>query len=170
MKTINLSILMLAIIYLLAVQAASAQDRNPPTTTKETGATAVEQTMNANVEEQIKALHEEARQAAFKGDTTWQEKYLVDDIVGIGPDGKMVTKEQMIQMRKSGRVKFEQLEERDVKIRLYGETAILNATVFVREIIDGKLFSGHHSASFVFVKQKGIWKEIGFQQTPVLEK
>jgi hypothetical protein len=157
MKNVRTLATALVAISLLAVSAAWGQGDKEPSS------------KNSNVEQQIRTLHEQMRQATLKGDTRLQEQYFVDDIIGIGPDGKMVTKDQMIQMRKSGRVKFEVLREHDVKVRVYGNTVIMNASVSVRETIDGKPFAGGQSATFVFVKQQGIWKEIGFQVTPLLE-
>ena len=120
-----------------------------------------------NVEEQIKTLQEEGRQAALKGDTSFLEKYLADDYIGVGGDGRVFTKTESIQRRKSGAVKIESIDELALKIRMYGDTAVVNSLASVRGIIDGKPLTGDSRATFVWVKQKGIWKEVAFQLTPV---
>jgi hypothetical protein len=156
MKTIRAAMCLLSTLCCFSISASSGAQQ---TTTK-----------GADVEKQIRILHEQMRQAALSGNTIIQEKYVVDDIVGIGPDGKMVTKDQMILMRKSGRVKFGAINERNVKVRVYGDTVIMDAVVSVNETIDGKAYTGEHAATFVFVKQAGAWKEVAFEQTPMLQK
>jgi hypothetical protein len=117
--------------------------------------------------EQIEALHEEGRKAALKGDTSFLEKYLADDYIGIGGDGRVFTKTESIQRRKSGAVKIESIDELAVKVRMYGGTAVVNSLASVRGTIDEKPITGDSRASFVWVKQNGNWKEVAFQTTPV---
>lgn len=120
-----------------------------------------------SVEQQIKALHEQGRQAALKGDASFSEKYLTDDYVAIGGDGSMMTKDQIIQMLKSGAIKYEAIDEREVKVRVYGGTAIVNGLASIKITVNGTPISGDHRATFVWVKQKGNWKEASFQATRV---
>jgi hypothetical protein len=99
MKGARSIMLLLIAVALLAAPAAWGQGENPPASTKKGG---------GSVEQQIKALHEQSRQAALKGDVSFLEKYLSDDYVGIAPDGSIETKDQSIQMRKSGAIKYSQ--------------------------------------------------------------
>jgi len=124
-------------------------------------------TGGGNVEQEIKNLQDEGREAALKGDTSFQEKRLVDDYVGIDADGRMLTKDEAIQRRKSGAVKYESIDQREAKIRVYGDTAVLNSLASVKGTSDGKPFSGSFRTTFVYVKQKGDWKQASFQTTQV---
>src|SRR5260370_42272949 len=114
MKSAKSSALVLVAIPVLAASAAGGQGGNAPARTKESGATsghgmtAVEQTAKGSggsVEQQIKTLHEQSRQAALKGDASFLEKYLTDNYVGIGGDGRKMPKEQNNQRLKSGALK-----------------------------------------------------------------
>lgn len=151
---------------------AWGQGGNPPANTKESGKTsgrgmtAVEQTF-PNVEERIKSLQEKSRKAVLKGDASFLEKYLADDYVGIDGKGAIVTKAQAIQDLKSGAVKYESIDVHDTKIRTYGNTAIVNSLASVKLTVDGKPISGDFRGTFVWVKQKGNWKRVAFQSTPV---
>jgi hypothetical protein len=115
--------------------------------------------------EQVKVLHEQGRQAALNADTTFFQKYLADDYVGVLGDGSLVTKDQNIQMLKSGAIKYEVIDERDVKLRIYENAAIVDVLVSVKMIVNGKPINGDHRATFVWVKQQGGWKEISSQVT-----
>ncbi len=176
MRKLNLILLGVIAICLLATPFALGQGGNPPASTKESGATsgkgmtAVEQTGKGkagNVEQEIKTLQEQGRQAALKGDPSFAEKHFADNYLGVGGDGQMRTKAEVIQMYKSGAIKYESIDERNVKIRTYGDTAIVNAEAMVKFTLNGKPTSGDFRAIFVWVKEKGGWKEVAFQVTPV---
>lgn len=158
---------------LLFVPLARGQGGNPPASTKESGQTsgrgytAVEQTFKENVEQQVKTLQEQGRQAALKGDTSFLEKYLADDYVGIGGNGQFRTKAEAIESYKSGALKYEAIDVRNQKIRTYGDTAIVNSEASVRLTLDGKPISGDYRTTFVYVKRQGNWKQVAFQSTPV---
>ena len=79
----------------------------------------------------------------------------------------MFTKTESIQRRKAGAVKIESIDELAVNVRMYGDTAIVNSLASVRGMIDGKPLTGDSRATFVWVKEKGNWKEVAFQVTPV---
>jgi ketosteroid isomerase-like protein len=158
MKSGRPIMLLLIAVALLAAPAAWGQGENPPASSKKGG---------GSVEQQIKALHEQSRQAALKGDVSFLEKYLSDDYVGIAPDGSISTKDQAIQMLKSGAIKYDVIDEREVKVRVYGGTAIVNGLASLKLTVNGTPISGDHRATFVWVKQKGNWKEVSFEGTRV---
>src|SRR5438045_3310739 len=93
---------------------------------------------SSTAEEQVKVLHEQGRQAALNADTSFFQKYLADDYVGVSGDGSMVTKDQQIQMLKSGAIKYEVIDERDVKLRFYGSAAIVDVLASVKMLVNGR--------------------------------
>jgi Domain of unknown function (DUF4440) len=156
--------------------SAWGQGDNPPASTMESGQTSghgytgVEQTSQGNVEEQIRTLHEQGRQAALKGDARFFEDYLAVSYFGVAGDGRLRTKAQTIQDLKSGGVKYESIDERDVKVNTYGNTAIVYSTASVKLIGNGKPIGGDYRATFVYAKQGGNWREVAFQTTPVAQE
>ena len=169
----TISILTFGVLALgVCVLPARGQGGNPPADTKASkdtsghGMTAVEQTY-PTVKEQINKLQEESRQAALKGDTSFLEKYLSDDYVGIDGSGAPVTKDQAIQELKSGAIKYESIDVHDTKIRAYGNIAIVESLASVKLTSNGKPISGDYRATFVWVKHRGTWKRVAFQATRV---
>ena len=152
---------------------AWGQGGNPPASTKESGQTSghgytgVEQGSPENVEQQIRTLHDQGRQAALKGDVGFFEKHMAAGYFGIGGDGKLRTKAESIQDFKSGDIKYESIDERDVKVNTYGNTAVVNSVASVKMTANGKPVGGDYRATFVYVKQGGDWREVAFQSTPV---
>jgi uncharacterized protein (TIGR02246 family) len=147
MKSVELTALVLVTICLLVVPLAWSQ--------------------GGNIEEQIKTLQTQLVQAVQKGDTSIFEKYYARDCYIIHGDGKQTTKAEEIEDFKSGALKYESIDIRDQKIRIYGDTAVVNSLASVKATVKGKLVSGDLRAIFVWVKLKGSWKEVAFQTTPV---
>jgi ketosteroid isomerase-like protein len=79
------------------------------------------------------------------------------------------TKAESVQDLKSGGIKYESIAERDVKVNSYGNTAIVNSVASVKLISNGKPVAGDYRATFVYVKQRGSWREVAFQSTPVTQ-
>jgi len=153
---------------------AWAQGGNPPASTAESeatsghGMTAVEQTYNSNVEAQIKSLHEQGRQAALKDDAGFFEKDLANQYFEIGPDGRLRTKAEAIENLKSQGAKYEAIDERDVRVNMYGgNAAVLNSMASIKGTIEGKPVNGEYRATSMYVREGRNWKEVAFQLTPV---
>lgn len=152
---------------------AWGQGENPPASTKAVGQTSghgvtlVEMSGQRNVEQQIRALHDQGRQAALKGDASFFEEHMTAGYFGIGGDGRLRTKAEAIQDLKSGGIKYESIDERDVKVDTYGDTAIVNSMAAVKLTSNGKPIGGDYRATFVYVKQGGTCREVAFQATPV---
>jgi ketosteroid isomerase-like protein len=119
-----------------------------------------------SVERQIETLHEQGRQAALGGDSSFLEKYLTQDYVGIDRDGNKITKRQAIEMVKSA-FKYQAIDEHEVTVHVYGDTAIVNVLASVKLTVNEKLVSGDDRAIFVWVKQQGKWGEVFSQITRV---
>jgi len=121
---------------------------------------------DASAENQIKALSDQLAQAYIKGDTSFWEKYLADDYIGVYASGQKYTKSESVQ---PGALKYESFDVRESKIRVYGNTAVVNqltsATGTVRK--DGKPFTGLYRTTRVWVKEKDGWKLVSFQSTQV---
>lgn len=173
---LTISIVIGSLVLSVCSLSAWGQGGNPPAFTKESGQTSghgytgVEQTFQENVEQQIKTLHDQGQQAALKGDASFFEAHLAASYFGIGGDGRLRTKAESIQDLKSGGVKYESIDERDVKVNTYGNTAVVNSTASVKLTSNGKSIGGDYRATFVYVKQGGNWKEVAFQATPVVQE
>ncbi len=175
MKSVKPVIFVLFAFSLLVASLVWGQGANPPASTKESGTsghgmTAAEQTSQSSggtVEEEMKALQGQLRQATLKGDTSFFEEYWADDYVAIHGDGKLSTKAQEIENFKSGAIKYESIEVREAKIRTYGDTVVAIWLGSVKATINGKPYSGDFRNTRVWVKQNGNWRIVVFQTTRV---
>jgi len=120
-----------------------------------------------NAEQQIKTLLDQTIAAQLKADTKFFEKIDADDYTTIRGDGSVLTKAQEIEGFKSGVIKYEAADLKDVKVRVYGNTAITTVLLTISNIRNGKPYSGTIRSTRVWVKQQGNWKCVANQATRV---
>jgi ketosteroid isomerase-like protein len=114
--------------------------------------------MGGNVEEELVGLAHEWDRAMVQNDVDAIGRYMADDWTIIGSDGSMSDKETFLGLVKSGTLSHDVMESEDVRVRVYGETAVLLS----RGVSGGK-YQGHpfrelEQSSNVFVKQGGRWR------------
>src|SRR5579859_4448102 len=79
-----------------------------------------------NVAEQtLQKLTADWASAELQGDTAFLDHILTDDFVGTGPRGFMLSKDEWLQRITSGDLEYEQFSWDDVKVRNYGDAAIV---------------------------------------------
>jgi hypothetical protein len=122
-----------------------------------------------NAEQQVKKVADEINTAMLKADTNSLEKLLADDFTAVHSDGTLFTKAQEIEYVKSGVLKYEAVDVKDLKIRAYGKTAVVTGLVFFKGTINDKSYSGTNRPTRVWVKQSGTWKCVSYQVTRVTQ-
>ena len=120
-----------------------------------------------NAEQQIKTLVDQVRAATLKADTDFLDKVLADGYTAVRGDGSVLTKAQLIEGYKSGSIKYEAIDIKDLQIKVYGHTAVSTTLGFSKNIRNGKPYSGTTRTTTVWVKQKGSWKCVAYQTTRV---
>jgi len=121
-----------------------------------------------NAEQQIKELVDQHIAALMKEDTNSLEKLLADDCTIIRGDGSFSTKAQEIANVKSGSLKTASTDIQDLKIRVYGNTAVATMLVFFKGTTpSGSPVNSNVRNTRVWVKQQGNWKLVSFQATRV---
>jgi len=120
-----------------------------------------------NVEQSIKGLMEQVRQANLKGDVATFDKLLTDDYIWIMSDGTTGTKAEVLENFKSGKLKFDAVDVSDMRVRVYGDTALVNGTVNVKGHFGDADISGQYRFVRVWVKRKGQWQSVSLQNTRV---
>src|SRR5207237_2265957 len=121
----------------------------------------------ANVEEELKKLETDRAAAAVKGDVATLEKQTSDDYTFINLYGQMSDKSQMVNNFKTGRTKITSNEVSDMKVRVYGNTAVITGKADVAGTMAGKDTKGQIMFTRVYVKKGGSWQSVAFQQTLV---
>jgi hypothetical protein len=125
---------------------------------------------NTNVQEELKKLENDRAQAVLKGNTTALDPMTADDYTVINISGQPLTKAQLFEAIKSGELKYDQLENDEIRVRVYGDTAVLSGRTTQKGQFKGKDISGQIRFTRVYVKQHGKWQAVAAQATRITEQ
>jgi ketosteroid isomerase-like protein len=118
-----------------------------------------------DVQEQIKKLEMERAAAVVKADVATLDKTTSDDYVLINMNGRMTGKSEMIAGFKSGQSKLTSEDLSDLKVRVYGNTAVITGKADVKGTLGGTDATGQILFTRVWVKKDGRWQSTSLQQT-----
>jgi ketosteroid isomerase-like protein len=110
-------------------------------------------------------LEKQFAQAVANNDTEAIDRFLADDWIIVEPDGGMIDKSRFLEVIKSGALSHEMMESDDLRIRLYGNTAIVTALTRSKGKFMGQDFSSCERATDIFVKQDDRWRCVLTQLT-----
>jgi ketosteroid isomerase-like protein len=117
--------------------------------------------------QEIRALQARLTEAFLKSDTAFLERYLAEDYTATYVSGQTYTKAQVIEAFRSGATRYESIEERELKIRPYGDVVVASTLFTVRAVTNGKPFQGDVRNTRIWVKRGGDWSLVAFQNTAV---
>jgi ketosteroid isomerase-like protein len=117
------------------------------------------------VELAIIQLEKDWVQAALKKDAGAMDRIVADDWIGIAFDGTTLTKAVVLNDLKSGTTVSHTIELGPLKVRVYGDTAIVNGSSTEKSTWQGKDTSGHYMLVDVFVNRNGRWQVVSSQVT-----
>jgi ketosteroid isomerase-like protein len=120
-----------------------------------------------NVEEQLKKFETDRSAAVVKGDVATVEKGTANDYTFVNVFGQSSDKTQLLNALKSGDIKLTSDDVSDMKVRVYGNTAVITGKADVKGTIGGKDASGQNMFTRVIVKKGGTWQTVALQQTKV---
>jgi ketosteroid isomerase-like protein len=120
-----------------------------------------------NVEDQIKKMETDRAAAIVKGDYDALAKVTSDDYSLITVSGQMSDKATMIDSFKSGKSKLTVDDISDMKVRVYGDTAVVTGKATVKGTLGGTDVTGTQMYTRVYVKHGGTWTAVALQQTRV---
>ena len=95
------------------------------------------------------------------------DSILADDWVGINPRGDVESKAQQAKTLKDGSVDFEAIDPEEVKVRVYGDAAVVMGRYHVKLTSNGQKIDQLVRTTEVFVKQGGKWQVVSTQVTSI---
>jgi len=118
-------------------------------------------------ESQIRELERQRFQAMQKVDVAALNRILSDDLIYTHANGFEQTKAELIRVLGSGDYKYESISASDIRVRLYGETAVVSgrATMKIRRAGEEQTFQLCYLD--VYVKQDGRWQMVAWQSSRV---
>jgi ketosteroid isomerase-like protein len=120
-----------------------------------------------HTEQEVVRLADAWATAELRGDTTFLERFLADDYIGIGPLGFMLTKQEWIARHQSGELKYESFNLDEVKVRIYNDAAILTGRQIQNGAYRGNSIQAQFRTTLVFVQQQGQWQLASLQLSTI---
>ncbi len=121
----------------------------------------------ASVQQTLMQMERDWAQAATKNDAATVEKFVADDWVGIDLEGKSITKAEAIADMKSGASMTQSYEFGPMKVRVFGNAAVVTGSDTEKSTYKGKDSSGKYVWTDVWVMRDGRWQAVASQSVKV---
>lgn len=108
-------------------------------------------------DELIRVAHDWDR-AMLENDPEAIGRFVADDWIIIGPDGGVCDRATFLGLVRSGDLTHDVMESHDLRVRVYGGTAVVTARGVSGGRYQGQAFREEERSSCVFVRQEGRWR------------
>ncbi len=115
-------------------------------------------TAGQNVIQEIAALENAWAEAAIKHDVLWFERNIADGFVMTDEDGVMTDKAAILQWVKGKLNNYSSFFHENLKVKVYGDTAIATGIASIKGTFKGKDSTGKYPWTDTFVKVGGKWQ------------
>ena len=116
---------------------------------------------DAAISQNLQAIERTWLNAEKNHDAAAFEKIAADDWIAISPDGKSQTKAERAEEIKAAHITSATMG--DMKVRVFGDAAVVTGTDDEVTVEDGKKSSGHYVWTDVFVNRNGKWLAVASQ-------
>ena len=110
------------------------------------------------MEEELLKVEKGFTDAIAKNDLEAIERFVTDDWIIINADGGIIDKERFLGVIKSGALTHEMMESDNMRVRVYGDSAVVTALTRTKGKFIGQEFSTHERATDFFVRLNGQWR------------
>ena len=122
------------------------------------------------MQEELVKLENEFARAVANNDADALDGILADDWIIVDPDGSIIDKARFLGVIKSGVLSHESMESTDLRVRLYGNTAVVTGLTTTKGKFMGQDFASCERATDIFVKQTDRWQCVFTQLTRFAKK
>jgi len=105
--------------------------------------------------------------ASVANDVKTVERMMADDWVGIDFLGNTISKAQSIANLRSGAATTQSIELGPIKVRVFGDTAVVTVSDTEKSTYNGKDSSGKYVWTDIYANRNGKWQCVASQSTKV---
>lgn len=118
-------------------------------------------------QEELRQIENQWKEALLNQDTNVLKQILADDVVITTSNGVIESKSEFEADIKSDARKYQSLAFEDVKVSIYGNTAVVTGRAIVSDRSFGQ--ESNHPGRFtrVYVKEQDQWKMVASQSTEI---
>ena len=118
---------------------------------------------SSEAERELLKANEQYDEAIMRGDAAVLEQIFGDEFIYTSPKAEVLDKEQQISALSSGGLKLTGAKSDDVRIRIYGETAVMTGRFTARAESGGKTTMIEERYTAVWVRRDGRWQLVAEQ-------
>jgi len=126
--------------------------------------------MSDRVEQELIDVSHAWDRAMVTNDADAIGQFMGDDWIIIGSDGGECDKATFLGLVRSGTLSHDVMESHDMKVRVYGDTAVVTGRGVSGGKFQGQPFHEVERVSCVFVRQKGQWRCVLTHLSRIAEK
>jgi ketosteroid isomerase-like protein len=134
------------------------------------GVTILAQAQTGSVEQELITLEHGWAEAGVKKDSAFFDRILADEFTGTDPEGNVATKAQYLAEMKSGEYVLASFVQDDVKVRTYGDAAVVTGRATVKGQYKGEEASGQYQWTDTFIKRDGRWQCVATHSSRIPQK
>ena len=116
---------------------------------------------HSRTEREVRQRLEQWVDALKRNDVATLDQILADDFQYILDDGRTRSKAEELAPNKAGDIKFETISTEEVKVFVFGNTAIATGVGKFKGAFKGRPFEARERFCDVYQKKKGQWKPWG---------
>ena len=120
---------------------------------------------DAPAEQAVRAAEDARFKAQTTNDFAALERLLGDDLVYTHSSAAVDGKATYIESMRSGAVKYESIEPRDVQVKVYGTTAVITGAGRFKVTSRGQALDNQLRYTDVWVLRDGRWQMVAWQST-----
>jgi ketosteroid isomerase-like protein len=128
------------------------------------------QPTSGSVEQELIKLEQDWAIAGVKSDVAFLDRILAEDWVFTDPEGVVWTKTQSQAALKSGEDIITSAVNDDMKVRVYGDTAVVTGRWTGKETLKGKDIGGQSRWTDTWIKKAGRWQCVATHASKIAQK
>jgi len=101
-------------------------------------------------------------EAHEKGDASALEKLWADDLEVTVPRMPVMSKSDVLGFARSGRMKFQRYQTSDLKVRVYGDAAVVSGRLQRTRTLNDKTVNDDWRFTKLYVRREGRWQVVAF--------
>ncbi len=128
------------------------------------------QTKSGGVEQKLMRLENEWADAWVKSDVAFFDRIMADDYTWTSPWGWVMTKADDLTLIKSGKDVIASWVLADMKVRVYGDAAVVTGRDTIKETYKGKDISSQNRWTHTWIKRAGQWQCVAGHSSEIAQK
>jgi len=128
------------------------------------------QTQIQSVERELIKLENEWADAWIKSDVAFFDRIMADDYTWTSPWGEVLTKAHNLALVKSGKDVITSWVLAEMKVRVYGDAAVVSGRDTIKETYKGEDISSQNRWTHTWVKRAGSWECVAAHSSEIAQK